>query len=141
MKKYKKGGKKFPDLNGDGKVTFADVLKGRGVKKAGKGMKYKNGGKLDGITSVTKGGRRVTEVNTSGEGLERSVTTRKKNMKRGVKLKSKIVKQSAGGNTITKKKMKDGQVTKSKTRSVSDKAAARAAKKIENIVRKSRGLK
>ena len=28
----KKGsGKKFPDLTGDGKVTFADVLKGRGV--------------------------------------------------------------------------------------------------------------
>ena len=25
--------KKFPDLNKDGKVTFADVLKGRGVKK------------------------------------------------------------------------------------------------------------
>ena len=45
MKKYKKGGKKFPDLNGDGKVTMADVLKGRGVKKAGKGMKYMKGGK------------------------------------------------------------------------------------------------
>ena len=34
---FKKGGpvdkknKKFPDLTGDGKVTFADVLKGRGV--------------------------------------------------------------------------------------------------------------
>ena len=47
MKKYKKGGKKFPDLNGDGKVTFADVLKGRGVKKAGKGMKYMKGGSYD----------------------------------------------------------------------------------------------
>lgn len=45
-KKYKKEGK-FPDLTGDGKVTFADVLKGRGVKKAGKGMKYKDGGKHD----------------------------------------------------------------------------------------------
>jgi hypothetical protein len=36
---YKKGSKKFPDLTGDGKVTFADVLKGRGVingKKKGK---------------------------------------------------------------------------------------------------------
>ena len=36
----KKGsGKKFPDLTGDGKVTFADILKGRGVingKKKGK---------------------------------------------------------------------------------------------------------
>lgn len=190
MDLYKKGGKKFPDLNKDGKITMADILQGRGVKKAmkgmkyeeggkydprkaammkgleakikkvkgtpaakplvdkyrkltkaEKGMKYRHGGKLDGVTSVTKGGRRVTEVNTSGEGLERSVTTRKKNMKRGVKAKSKIVKQSAGGNTITKKKMKDGQVTKSKTRSVGDKAAARAAKKIENIARKSRGLK
>ena len=31
--------KKFPDLTGDGKVTFADILKGRGVingKKKGK---------------------------------------------------------------------------------------------------------
>ena len=26
--------KPFPDLTGDGKVTFADVLKGRGVNKA-----------------------------------------------------------------------------------------------------------
>ena len=30
----KKKKKSFPDLNKDGKVTFADVLKGRGVKKA-----------------------------------------------------------------------------------------------------------
>lgn len=42
-----KSKKKFPDLNKDGKVTFADVLKGRGVKKAGKGMKYEKGGKYD----------------------------------------------------------------------------------------------
>ncbi len=28
-----KKGKKFPDLTGDGKVTFADILKGRGVGK------------------------------------------------------------------------------------------------------------
>ena len=27
----KKNGKKFPDFTGDGKVTFADILKGRGV--------------------------------------------------------------------------------------------------------------
>lgn len=32
MKKYKSGGK-FPDLTGDGKVTMADILKGRGVGK------------------------------------------------------------------------------------------------------------
>ena len=30
----KKKKKSFPDLNKDGKVTFADVLKGRGVKRA-----------------------------------------------------------------------------------------------------------
>lgn len=36
QKAYKKGGStKFPDLTGDGKVTRADVLKGRGVFKAG----------------------------------------------------------------------------------------------------------
>ena len=32
--KYKKGGK-FPDLNKDGKITKADILKGRGVFKKG----------------------------------------------------------------------------------------------------------
>jgi len=42
-KKYKAGGK-FPDLTGDGKVTYADILKGRGVKKKAKGGKlYKKG--------------------------------------------------------------------------------------------------
>tara|TARA_R110001592_G_scaffold261060_2_gene525870 strand:- start:1203 stop:1409 length:207 start_codon:yes stop_codon:yes gene_type:complete len=53
MKKMKKGGKKFPDLTGDGKVTRADVLKGRGVFKEG-GMKtakkkkmYRGGGSSD----------------------------------------------------------------------------------------------
>ena len=29
---YRKGGKVFPDLTGDGKITMADILKGRGVK-------------------------------------------------------------------------------------------------------------
>ena len=32
---FEKGGKAFPDLTGDGKVTRADVLKGRGVFKEG----------------------------------------------------------------------------------------------------------
>lgn len=32
-----KGGKAFPDLNEDGKVTFKDVLIGRGVVKKSKG--------------------------------------------------------------------------------------------------------
>ena len=34
---FKKGGKAFPDLTGDGKVTFKDVLKGRkAIKHGGK---------------------------------------------------------------------------------------------------------
>ena len=33
--------KKFPDLTGDGKVTFADVLKGRGVINGKKKTKKK----------------------------------------------------------------------------------------------------
>lgn len=42
MMSYKKGGKakKFPDLTGDGKVTMADILKGRGVV-AKNGVKVK----------------------------------------------------------------------------------------------------
>jgi hypothetical protein len=38
--KLKKGGKAFPDLNKDGKITKADILKGRGVFKKG-GMSKK----------------------------------------------------------------------------------------------------
>jgi len=37
VKKYAKGG--FPDLTGDGKVTKADILKGRGVIKKKGGTK------------------------------------------------------------------------------------------------------
>ena len=34
---FKAGGKAFPDLTGDGKVTFKDILKGRGaIKKGGR---------------------------------------------------------------------------------------------------------
>lgn len=53
-KNYKKGGK-FPDLNKDGKVTMADILQGRGVKKGMKGMKYEKGGKLDPKKKIEKG--------------------------------------------------------------------------------------
>ena len=47
---YNKGGsvgKSFPDLNKDGKVSRADVLMGRGVKKkmmGGSIKKYRKGG-------------------------------------------------------------------------------------------------
>lgn len=47
MKKAKGG---FPDLNKDGKVTKADILQGRGVKKMAMG------GKCRGMGAATKGG-------------------------------------------------------------------------------------
>jgi len=40
-RKYKSGGS-FPDLTGDGKVTRADILKGRGVIKKGGTIKSKS---------------------------------------------------------------------------------------------------
>ena len=48
-RKYKKGGSSFPDLTGDGKVTQADILKGRKVCRKGGGAD----------THVTKDGRTV----------------------------------------------------------------------------------
>ena len=59
----KKGGMakgKFPDLTGDGKVTFKDVLKGRGVikKKGGmikEGMHKMPGGKKMKNSDMKKG--------------------------------------------------------------------------------------
>ena len=41
---YKKGGKSFPDLSGDGKVTMKDILMGRGVFKR---PKKKGGGLME----------------------------------------------------------------------------------------------
>ncbi len=59
----KKGGMakgKFPDLTGDGKVTFKDILKGRGVikKKGGivkKGMHKMPNGKMMKNSDMKKG--------------------------------------------------------------------------------------
>jgi len=57
---FAKGGKAFPDLTGDGKVTFKDILKGRGViKKRGgmvkKGMHKMSGGKMMKDSDMKKG--------------------------------------------------------------------------------------
>jgi len=43
-KKMKDGGKSFPDLNKDGKITKADILKGRGVIKNGGNLKKAKSG-------------------------------------------------------------------------------------------------
>ena len=73
---YKKGGKSFPDLSGDGKVTMKDVLMGRGViprkgKKGGGLMEatsrlraqgLKKGGVAKGCGAVMNDRRKVTRM-------------------------------------------------------------------------------
>ena len=49
----KSGG--FPDLTGDGKVTQADILQGRGVTKKAKGGMMKSKGMSKGGAMKTKG--------------------------------------------------------------------------------------
>lgn len=53
MKKYKNGG--FPDLTGDGEVTQADILKGRGVFKKGGSINKTAGKTTTSVTSNYKG--------------------------------------------------------------------------------------
>ena len=73
---YKKGGKSFPDLSGDGKVTMKDILMGRGViprkgKKGGglmeatsrlKAQGLKAGGVAKGWGAVMNDRRKVTKM-------------------------------------------------------------------------------
>lgn len=61
-KKMKTAG--FPDLNKDGKTTFADVLKGRGVemkKSGGKSMKPGGGGRFAAMVGKLKSKGKSTE--------------------------------------------------------------------------------
>ena len=73
---YKKGGKSFKDLSGDGKVTMKDILMGRGViprkgKKGGglmeatsrlKAQGLKAGGVAKGCGAVMNDRRKVTKM-------------------------------------------------------------------------------
>jgi len=105
MKKYKKGGKKFPDLTGDGKVTFADVLKGRGVKKAGKGMKYKNGGKKDPVKEARKKIDAANAADKSTAGKARQSSLKSKNPTQAILERSKGYSSNEAAKLIAKKKM------------------------------------
>ena len=61
---YKKGGKSFPDLTGDGKVTKKDILKGRGVP----GFSIGGGvGKLKNKLKTTKGKPKIIRTNIKKE--------------------------------------------------------------------------
>ena len=57
--KKAKNGKSFPDLNKDGKITKADILKGRGV--------IKNGGKVKKAQAgLTASNKRVGPIDPKG---------------------------------------------------------------------------
>ena len=96
-----KNGKSFPDLNKDGKVTKADILKGRGViAKNGAKKKMQAGG-------VVKSAKRVGPVDPKG-----AYTKVQKRTLAGAKTKASLTKDkqlgatkmAKGGACMSKKK-------------------------------------
>lgn len=83
VKKYKKGGK-FPDLNKDGKVTRADILKGRGV--------FKRGGKVGNPFKMTK-----KEEDKSTAAVLKSDKKFAKDAKREERKTDRTIKRTGGG--------------------------------------------
>ena len=82
MKKSKKS-KSFPDLTGDGKVTQADILKGRGVKgMKGGGMMSKKGYAKGGAVMKKKGYAKGGAV-MKKKGYAKGGAVTKKNAKGG----------------------------------------------------------
>jgi hypothetical protein len=88
-----KDGKSFPDLNKDGKITKADILKGRGViknggkiKKAQAGLKASNKrvGPVDPKGAWTK----VQEMNLPPRNVKTSVSLKKDKQLGATKMKS-----------------------------------------------------
>ena len=117
--KMKKGG--FPDLNKDGKVTQADVLKGRGVFKKGGTKKYQPGGqtgenpnpsgKSIGKQAAVFGGALAALVAATREkGIERRAQKAqerydKRQVKKQAKVEAKnMPKSKMGGMAKSKKK-------------------------------------
>lgn len=121
---YKKGGK-FPDLNKDGKVTMADVLKGKGVRGKKKvvaqgadkadvraerkqARKEKRGARAV-KRSVTKGkaeGEKTKTTRTSVGDKTRTVIKQKNKSADGVRSTRKTVYGSDKGNIVTKEKQR-----------------------------------
>jgi hypothetical protein len=93
--KKARNGKSFPDLNKDGKITKADILKGRGVI-AKKGAKLRNGGSLSGLKGSSK---RVGPVDSTG-----AWTKVQKKTLAGAKGKATLKKDKQLGATKMKKK-------------------------------------
>jgi len=101
--KAKKGGS-FPDLNKDGKITKADVLKGRGVI-AKRGIKIKKAqtgadtAKIDWNNPYVKS---ATKSDTTGKRPSGLIMPSKKEMRKMPKYKpNKMMKKARGGATLS----------------------------------------
>lgn len=116
-----KNGKSFPDLNKDGKITKADILKGRGViakkgasiKKAQDGVKYTTPrGKEYALPQGASGPLNITRPN----GSTRTIEDREKYTKKMQRVMKRNTVDGINQGTITreknggavKKKMKSG---------------------------------
>jgi hypothetical protein len=79
-----KGGKAFPDLNKDGKVTFKDILIGRGVVKKSKGGYVDMSEKHEGMESKAEEAREYAmeekgyEETKSGKMVKKKTKKKKK---------------------------------------------------------------
>ena len=84
-----KNGKSFPDLNKDGKITKADILKGRGViaKKGMSVKKAQDGDYLDSTELIPRAGAmlktKVKERSPDGNYIKKTVTKTKKGATNG----------------------------------------------------------
>ena len=78
MKYMKKGGRsRFPDLNNDGKITMADILKGRGVgrrkRKAAGGMYVRPGKQMGVGGALLTLGKNIAQGKKLGSGVLKGV--------------------------------------------------------------------
>ena len=79
-----KGGKAFPDLNKDGKVTFKDVLIGRGVVKKSKGGYMDMSDEHEGMESKAEEAKEYAmeekgyEESKSGKMVKKKIKKKKK---------------------------------------------------------------
>ena len=119
----------FPDLNNDGKVTRADVLKGRGVfKKGGKVKKYNKGGMELYNEALQAGGRSgiaAAKESTLGKPStpEKKEMIKKESTKLGTldfpyskKTSREFSEMKKGGKVSSASKRADGIAQRGKTR-------------------------
>ena len=85
-----KKGSKFPDLTGDGKVTFADILKGRGVINGKREKKI-----VGGMVGLGKAGLKYLKSKEGKEKLKEMSS--EKNKKKIKDMASKMKKAFGGG--------------------------------------------